>query len=315
MFVKFLSAFLRAGPTPTVPMNDSPPRILCFGEILWDFLPDGLFPGGAPFNVAYHLHRQQAQVHLLSALGRDLLGDELLRRLQHWGLSTEAIVRHQGLPTGYVVATLGTGGDANYEIVPSVAWDQILVETEGLQAAMAAQALVFGSLAQRAPFNRAALDRLIAVLPASAWRVFDVNLRPPHDDLDLVRHLADRTTLLKLNAAEAARLHDDGAETPGREETDARALASRHGCRFVCVTAGARGAGLLHADQWHWATGRAVAVADTVGAGDAFLAALLSGLLNGQHNDADCLARACRLGEWVATQRGATPAYNDSTLT
>lgn len=294
-------------------MPTSPPRILCFGEILWDFLPAGLFPGGAPFNVAYHLHRQHARVHLLSAVGRDLLGGELLRRLQHWGLSTETIVRHQGLPTGYVIATLGTTGDANYEIVPSVAWDQILVGTEGLQAAMTAQALVFGSLAQRAPFNRAALDRLLAVIPADAWRVFDVNLRPPHDDLNLVRQLADRTTLLKLNAAEAARLHDDGAETPGREEADARALAARHGCRFVCVTAGARGAGLLHAGQWHWETGRAVAVADTVGAGDAFLAALLLGLLGGQSTDTDCLTRACRLGEWVATQRGATPTYNDST--
>ena len=293
-------------------MTDSPPRILCFGEILWDFLPAGLFPGGAPCNVAYHLHRQNAQVHLLSAIGRDLLGDELLRRLHHWGLSTETIVRHQGLPTGYVVATLGTDGDASYEIVPSVAWDQILVETEGLRAAMTAQALVFGSLAQRAPFNRAALNRLLAVIPAEAWRVFDVNLRPPHDDLDLVRHLADRTTLLKLNAAEAARLHDGGTESPGREEADARTLASRHGCRVVCVTAGERGAGLLRDGQWHWENGQKVAVADTVGAGDAFLAALVAGLLGGQLSDTDCLARACRLGEWVASQRGATPAYNDS---
>lgn len=309
----FLSAMPRAGPTPPVPMTVSTPRILCFGEILWDFLPAGLFSGGAPLNVAYHLHRQRAQVQLLSAVGRDLLGDELLRRLHHWGLSTETIIRHQGLPTGYVVATLGTGGDASYEIVPSVAWDQILVETEGLRAAMTARALVFGSLAQRSPFNRAALDRLLAVIPAEAWRVFDVNLRPPHDDLELVRHLADRTTLLKLNAAEAARLHDGGAETPGREEADARTLASRHGCRIVCVTAGERGAGLLREGQWHWKSGQKVAVADTVGAGDAFLAALLAGLLGGQLDDAGCLARACRLGEWVATQRGATPFYDAST--
>lgn len=294
-------------------MIAAPSRILCFGEILWDFLPDGLFPGGAPFNVAYHLHRQHAQVHLLSAIGRDLLGDELLRRLQHWGLSTATIGRYQGLPTGYVVATLGTTGDANYEIVPSVAWDQIHVNNDGLHAAMTAQALVFGSLAQRSSFNRAALDRLLTVVPAATWRVFDVNLRPPHDDLNLVRKLADRSTLLKLNAAEAARLHDDGAESPGREEADARALASRHGCRIVCVTAGARGAGLLREGQWHWETGRVVAVVDTVGSGDAFLAALVSGLLGGQYNDADCLTRACRLGEWVAQQRGATPAYNDST--
>lgn len=294
-------------------MTDTPHRILCFGEILWDFLPDGLFPGGAPFNVAYHLRQLGAEAHLVSAVGRDLLGDELLRRLSHWGLDTDSIARHQGLPTGYVVATLGDTGDASYEITASVAWDQILVSGDGLRVAMGAQALVFGSLAQRSPFNRAALERLLAIVPGEAWRVFDVNLRPPHDDLDLVHHLARQSTLLKLNAAEAARLADGGDEDPGREEPDARALAERSGCPTVCVTAGARGAGLLRAGTWHWEPGRDVAVADTVGAGDAFLAALVTHLLHGRLSDGESLARACRLGEWVASQRGATPAYGPST--
>lgn len=294
-------------------MTDTPARMLCFGEILWDFLPAGLFPGGAPFNVAYHLHRLGAQVHLVSAVGRDLLGDELLRRLSHWGLDTDAITRHQGLPTGYVVATLNDTGDASYEITPSVAWDQILINEDATRAAMQARALVFGSLAQRMPFNRAALERLLAVIPAEAWRVFDVNLRPPHDDLDLVHHLARQATLLKLNAAEAARLVDGGDEEPGREEADARALADRSGCPTVCVTAGARGAGLLRAGSWHWESGRAVAVADTIGSGDSFLAALVTHLLTGRLSDGESLAHACRLGEWVASQRGATPAYDPST--
>ncbi|MFI5357398.1 MAG: carbohydrate kinase, partial [Opitutales bacterium] len=293
----------------TLPMPERTPAILCFGEILWDFLPEGLFPGGAPFNVAYHLHRLGANVRLLSGVGRDLLGDELLRRLKAWGIATDALARHQGLPTGYVVATVAPNGDATYEIVPSVAWDQIAVPEDGVRAAMHARALVFGSLSQRSTFNRAALDRLLAVLPATAWRVFDVNLRPPHDDLELVRALARQATLLKLNSAEAARLAAGGAESPGREEADARALAAQAGSAIVCVTAGARGAGLLRGGAWHWEPGREVAVADTVGAGDAFLAALLTGLLDGQLSDRDCLARACRLGEWVATQRGATPTY------
>lgn len=288
-------------------------RILCFGEILWDFLPEGLFPGGAPFNVAYHLHRHDADVRVLSAVGRDLLGDELLRRLRHWGIDTETIGRHQGLPTGYVIATLSERGDATYEITPSVAWDQILVAEDALQAAVRADALIFGSLAQRSAVNRAALERLFAVLPTSAWRVFDVNLRPPHDDLELVRELAAATTLLKLNAEEAARLVTGSAqEEPGQEEAHARALATSTRCPIVCITAGARGAGLLRGDTWHWERGREVPVADTVGSGDSFLAALLTHLLPGQLSDRTCLERACRIGEWVASQRGATPPYPSS---
>jgi fructokinase len=294
-------------------MTKPAPPVLCFGEILWDFLPDGLFPGGAPFNVSYHLKQHGAEVKLISAVGRDLLGDELLRRVKNWGISTDTIALHQGLPTGYVQAEIGENGDADYNIISSVAWDQIMTGPDSLQAAMQARAIVFGSLAQRSPFNHSALTRLLATLPEDAWRIFDVNLRPPYDDLLLVRELAQKSTLLKLNAAEAARLVDGGEEADGREEKDARTLAGRTTCATVCITAGARGAGLLRHGTWHWEPGREVSVVDTIGAGDSFLASLVTHLLNGQLSDGECLARACRLGEWVATQRGATPIYQSST--
>jgi fructokinase len=140
--------------------------------------------------------------------------------------------------------------------------------------------------------------------------VFDVNLRAPHDDLALAHALAPRATLLKLNAAEAARLADDPAgERPGAEEAHARALHARHGCPLVLVTAGARGAGLLRDGAiWTWEPGRPVEVVDTIGAGDAFLASFLHHLFSGQSSDGELLARACRRGEWIATRRGASPA-------
>ncbi len=290
-------------------MTEPAPAVLCFGEILWDFLPEGLFPGGAPFNVGYHLHRLGAQAHVVSAIGRDLLGEELLRRLQHWGLPLDSIGRHTGLPTGYVRAALESSGDARYEIAPSVAWDQIDVTEDVVRLAVGARALVFGSLAQRSAYNRAALERLLAVLPSGALAVFDVNLRPPFDDLELVRSLARRASALKLNAEEAARL----AEGANGEEACARALADSTGCALVCVTAGARGAGLLRAGRWTWEAGRPVTVADTVGSGDAFLASLVISLLGEQIVDHQVLARACRLGEWVASRRGATPEYDSTT--
>lgn len=292
-------------------MPDPAPTVICFGEILWDFLPHGAFPGGAPFNVAYHLRQLGLAPHLASAVGRDLLGDELLRRLRNWNMDTLGIARHTGLPTGHVRAELSPGGDASYEIATEVAWDQIAFGEDTLRAAVSSRALVFGSLALRTSFNRAALERLLAVLPADALRVFDVNLRPPHDDLGLVREFARRATLLKLNSREAARL-SGGRLGYSEEERNARALAEATGCPLICVTSAEHGAGLLADGRWHWETGRPVTVADTVGAGDAFLAGLLARRLHGA-DPASALAFACRLGEWVASRSGATPSYDAST--
>lgn len=287
-------------------MPDSAPLVVCFGEMLWDILPDGLFPGGAPFNVGYHLKQLGLRPHLATAVGRDLLGDELLRRLKNWRMDTLGVTRHTGLPTGYVRANLSDSGDASYEIATEVAWDQIAGGEDTLRAVVQARALVFGSLALRSTFNRATLSRYLAALPPNAERVFDVNLRKPHDDLPLVHEMAGKATLLKMNADEAARLA--GSTDPGALEINARALAARCGCPFICITAAERGAGLLREGRWHFEPGRPVDVVDTIGAGDSFLAALLSQHLRGA-DERSALAFACRIGEWVATQRGATPPH------
>lgn len=288
----------------------SRPNILCFGEILWDFLPVGLFPGGAPFNVAYHLKQLGSDVHLLSGLGRDKLGDELVRRLRGWDISTDLITFHAGLHTGTVVAETGPNGDATYQITPSVAWDQITVDEDATRVAFESRAIVFGSLALRSRVNHTALDRLMQVLPKNALRVFDVNLRAPHDDLELVRTRAKQCDLLKLNAEEAARIVlNTIEEQPESEEAMARALAHECGCAMVCITAGSRGAGLLANDTWYWEPGQRIEVRDTVGCGDAFLARLLSHLLHDEISPGEGLASACRHGEWVAEKIGATPSY------
>lgn len=290
--------------------HDSQPLVVCFGELLWDVLPEGLFPGGAPFNVAYHLSRHGCTAHLASAVGTDELGDELRRRVAALGLETASIRRQPHKPTGIVRAALNASGEATYDIVRNVAWDGIEPGGRALAATKKADALVFGSLAQRTYSNQRSLERLIDTLPDEALRIFDVNLRHPFVDRTHIRRLAQKASLIKVNSTEAAFLSSNENDKPGKEEKHARILAERSGCPSIVVTAGARGAGWLLEDEWIWAEPKPIKVIDTIGAGDAFLAALLAGMLNTPATaPAKLLAAACRRGEWVAKRRGATPAY------
>ena len=284
--------------------------VICFGEILWDSLPRGLFPGGAPVNVAYHLKQLGARAVPVTAVGRDVLGDELLRRLQGWGLETEFVAVLPDKPTGLARVTVNDSGSPSFEIVENAAWDWIELTSATLELVKRSRALVFGSLAQRSAHNR----RQLAVLRQHATRalkVFDVNLRAPFDPLDRVWELARGTDLIKLNDDELGRLLDRKLAGDRLEEA-AREIAKRTGCTQVCVTAGAKGAGWICKGEWFWAAAKPVDVSDTVGAGDAFLAALLQGLLSGRLSPRQNLERACRLAEFVVSKPGATPSYSIS---
>lgn len=286
----------------------SVPAVLCFGEMLWDSLPPGLFPGGAPMNVAYHLQQLGLHAAPVSAVGRDALGDELLRRVTAWGLETSLIRVRDDKPTGLVRVAL-KNGIPTYEIVKNVAWDWIELPRHTLRLIRQASALIFGSLAQRSPHNRQQLTRL-RELCGAALKVFDVNLRAPHDSPQLVWSLAGAADVIKLNDDEARRLLQQ--DFPVHQlEFAARALAERTGCPRICITAGAAGAGFLMDAKWNWSPSQPIKVKDTVGAGDSFLAALVHGLLN-QLPAEKALSRACRLAEFVAANDGATPAYQIS---
>jgi len=289
-------------------MTDDPRQtVFCFGEILWDSLPRGLFPGGAPMNVAYHLQQLGAQPLPVTAVGRDQLGDELLRRLTAWNVDVAGVSIHPTKPTGIARVTIKNGRH-EFEIVADPAWDAITIPAPVLERAARSAAVVFGSLAQRSEQNRRQLARLLDGC-AAALKVFDVNLRPPYDVVDRVWALAKRTDLIKLNDYELAQLLDKTIAPESFEET-VRLLAERARIGKVCLTAGDRGAGLLLDDHWYWEPARPALVRDSVGAGDSFLAALLSGLLKGKASPSEILRRACRLAEFVVTQDGATPPYH-----
>ena len=282
-------------------------EILCVGEVLWDSLPSGLFLGGAPFNVACHLRAAGMRAAMVSRIGNDRLGTEIVARATRFGVTVDLIQVDEQLPTGFVDVTLDDGGVPAYDIVAPAAWDAIAISETLLKRAASARAIVFGSLAQRQAVTRATLERL---WESDALMVFDVNLRPPFDDRDVVRRSLQRADLVKMSDQE---LHQLAAwfGLPSGIREGAAAIAEQFGCDTVCVTRGDQGASLLHEGSWIEQDGFEVEVRDTVGAGDAFLAVLLVGLLNGTAPGA-ALEHANLIGAYVVTQYGAVPTDQDA---
>lgn len=270
-------------------------------------LPRGIFLGGAPLNVAYHLSRLGVTALPISAVGKDFLGGEALRRIKGWGVSTEQIARLKS-PTGTVLATLDEKGVARYVIHADVAWDFIPARTVSRRMSEPA-AIVFGSLALRSAANRRTLETLLKTWPG-ALRVADLNLRAPFDGGDGLRFALQHSQFIKLNDEELGRMSNQPTRTARQLEAATRAFADKQSLSRICVTAGPRGAGVLWAGEWHWAAGRKVEVRDTVGAGDSFLAAFLAALLRRGESPGRALEKACRMGEFVATCDGATPPYD-----
>jgi fructokinase len=283
--------------------------IVCVGELLWDALPAGLFLGGAPFNVASHLHALGNEGAFVSRVGDDVLGDEAVRRLRARGLSADFVQKDDALPTGFVRVDLTTTDDPDYDIVAPAAWDAITLPDALQQRTRDADALVFGSLAQRDDPSRRTIQRLAA---ASACNVFDVNLRPPYVERAVVERSLALADVVKLNGDELAQL-GTWFGLSNAPETAMADLVDTFDCHTVCVTWGGEGASLWHEGVRTHHPGHPVDVVDTVGAGDAFLSAFLSGLLDGR-DGASLLDLANRLGAYVASHGGAFPPYEVDTL-
>jgi fructokinase len=286
--------------------------VVCFGEVLWDLLPQGRFLGGAPLNVAYHLRRLGRSPQLVSAVGDDARGAEALALIARAGLGTETISRHPTLPTGTVSVRLDAQGQASYEIHRPVAWDAITATPDAMIAASVdggrPAAVVFGSLALRGVANREVLRAWLR--GTGALKICDLNLRPPFDAVAELAEFIHGCALLKVNADEARVLSPADLKAASAER-HAAYLAAKYACRTVCVTLGADGALLWREGEIYRAASPPVIVRDTIGAGDAFTAALLDGwLCSGERADwAALLARACALGAFVAGRDGAQPEY------
>ncbi len=276
------------------------PHIVCYGEILWDLFPEGKQLGGAPLNVALRLHSFGAKTKIISAIGKDDLGKTTLSALKEKDFPDSFIQQSQH-PTGQVTVTLDSTGSARYDIQKDAAWDYIKTTPEAIEEIKKADAFVFGSLALREIHNQ---EQFEALVTEASYTVFDLNLRDPHYDLDVVLSLMDIANCIKLNDEELELIVTIlGLEKETLEE-ELKAVAKATNTDTICVTLGPDGAMLLHNKKIYTQVGFPTKVVDTVGAGDSFLAGLIFGLLTEQTPE-DSLEVAAALGSLVAGKAGA----------
>jgi fructokinase len=282
-----------------------PPTAVGIGEILWDLLPDGLRLGGAPFNVIAHLARFGYGAMMISALGDDVLGAEARRAAVELGVDTHFIAT-VGVPTGTARVDLDAAGTPRFRLVPPAAWQSARLGSTELAQLVAGkpEALVVGTLAQRFPGVRSTTERIARAIP-DALIVYDVNLRPGRWSGALVAELLGLASVAKLNDDELRRLAVV-LDAPTDTRAFAGEIARRFGLAAVCVTRGKRGACLWIDSEYLEAGGVETNVVDTIGAGDAFTAVLIDGLLKAQP-PASILQQANDYAALVASRPGAIP--------
>lgn len=280
-------------------------KVVGIGEVLWDLLPLGKQLGGAPANFAYHAFALGADARIVSRVGRDENGRELLQRLAQLGLNTECIEVDSAAPTGTVSVRVASDGQPQFTIHENVSWDSIAGEPAARRAAAEANAVCFGTLAQRSETSRTAIRSLVSLAPPQALRVLDVNLRQNFYSRDLIEQSLSLANVLKVNDAELPLLAEMFG-VAGDARAQMSALALRHSLRAVACTRGASGSLLLAGGRWSEHPGAPAKVADTVGAGDSFTAAMTLGLLGGWDLD-DINERANQIASFVASRPGGTP--------
>jgi fructokinase len=281
--------------------------VVGLGELIWDMFPEGRRLGGAPSNFAYISRLLGDGAALASRVGRDALGREAAERFERAGLSTGYLQTDDAHPTGTVGVRIGAGGEPQFNVNENSAWDYLEWTPEWERLAARADVVCFGTLGQRRPEARETIRRFLEATRPDALRLFDVNLRHSFFTPDMLARSLRLSTVVKLNAEELSSAASMLSLCASGELEAARELLQLFDLRLVAVTRGEAGSLLVsHAGADEHPGFRAERVADTIGCGDAFAAAL-----------AHCLRRdaplalsneiANRVGSWLATQQGATP--------
>ena len=275
------------------------------GEVLWDMLPSGKRLGGAPANFAHFAQSLGARGYVVSAVGEDELGDEIIARLDRHGIDPRYVAINSDHPTGTVQVKVSAEGDPSYSIAANVAWDHIPWEDQLGELAARADVVCFGSLCQRSELSRGTILSFLDGTRPHCLRLFDVNLRAGHYDARVLHDLLRRANVLKLSDGELATV-GEVLDLQGSEEGLLAELAARYSLLLIALTRGAGGSRLFAPLESANHPGFSTPIVDTVGAGDSFTAAMALGLLHGWPLD-EIGDRANRLASFVCAHAGATP--------
>lgn len=285
--------------------------VVGIGELLWDMLPGGKKIGGAPANFAYHVSQLGIPATVVSAVGCDELGDELMQELSQKPMGV--LIDKVDHPTGTVAVELAGKGMPTYDIKQDVAWDNIPFTPELEALAKRTQAVCFGSLAQRSDVSRSTIQKFISAMPDEPGRlkIFDINLRQGYYTPQIIEKSLEVCNVLKINDEELeilGRMFD--LPECGTKEI-CRTLLERYNLDILVLTCGANGSWLFTPEAVSFKPTPKVEVADTVGAGDSFTAAFTAAILGGKTID-EAHELAVKLSAFVCTQRGAMPLHPES---
>lgn len=286
------------------------PIVVGLGELLWDIFADVRRPGGAPANVAFQAEQLGCRGVVCSRVGRDALGDELLKFLSEQGLTTDWIQRDPVHPTGTVTVDTSRADHPQYVIHEGVAWDYIALDDNVKQLMSRAAAICFGTLAQRSGPSRTAIQGALLEAPRDCLKVCDINLRQKWYDRESIESSLARSHFLKLNSDEVEVLAGLLEIATADHRCFAEAIQQRFGVEIVCITRAADGCLMIGRDDVVDRPGVKIRVADAVGAGDAFTAAWIYGRLHGWPLEAQA-SFANEVGALVASRPGAMPPLRD----
>ncbi len=285
-------------------------KAIAYGEVLWDVFGKEKKIGGAPLNVALRMKSLGCDAGMISCVGNDEDGKAIINAIKNMGLDTSAITISEEYKTGVVQVTLDQSGSASYEIQYPAAWDKIILNDHAKSLIKEADVLIYGSLVCR---DKVSGETLEEVLKTTIYKVFDVNLRKPHYTYELLEKLMKSADFIKFNDEEIVEIASVLKSPHSGIQENVEFIASKTQTNAICVTRGKDGALLYWKGKLYENHGYPVKVADTVGAGDSFLAALITSLLTGKEPQ-ESIDYACAVGALVAGSPGANPQISDSSI-
>ena len=284
--------------------------IVTFGEVLWDVFPTHKKIGGAPLNVALRMGSLGVNSTIISRIGKDEDGENIISFLKDQNVSSDSIQVGEDYKTGVVNVMINEKGNASYDILYPSSWDKITLTNEMIEKVSQSDVFIFGSLICRDEISR---STLYALLDKAKYKVLDANLRVPYYTTEVLIELMSKADFIKLNDEELWEISRKLDSPFNSFEQNIKFIAEKTNTKQICVTKGAFGAVLYYDGKFYYNSGYFIKVVDTVGAGDSFLATLIVRLLRGK-SPQKSLNYACAVGALVAGHEGANPQITEKEI-